>query len=174
MIGYYYKVINENNCCVIVGLNNMIWYYDKDLSGYLLGQGGYYSLQEYLLFVVLVMWWQCMENWLWELGGLVFWLYFCNCIMLCYLLMNLILVDYQEDVCDQINGGGSSQGFGYIVWVFIECWVIVNWFVGMVVDIQQVKDYIFSYLLLYVCYFVVGWQGDMDLLLQFLVFYVDW
>ncbi|MDI8993076.1 cellulose synthase subunit BcsC-related outer membrane protein, partial [Salmonella enterica subsp. enterica serovar Anatum] len=25
----------------------MIWHYDKDLSGYSLGQGGYYSPQEY-------------------------------------------------------------------------------------------------------------------------------
>ncbi|STS85894.1 cellulose synthase operon protein C [Klebsiella pneumoniae] len=43
MTGYYYKVINENNRRVTVGLNNMIWHYDKDLSGYTLGQGGYYS-----------------------------------------------------------------------------------------------------------------------------------
>ncbi|MDI8954369.1 cellulose synthase subunit BcsC-related outer membrane protein, partial [Salmonella enterica subsp. enterica serovar Anatum] len=41
MTGYYYKVINENNRRVTVGLNNMIWHYDKDLSGYSLGQGGY-------------------------------------------------------------------------------------------------------------------------------------
>ncbi len=34
MTGYYYKVINENNRRVTVGLNNMIWHYDKDLSGY--------------------------------------------------------------------------------------------------------------------------------------------
>lgn len=45
MTGYYYKVINENNRRVTVGLNNMIWHYDKDLSGYTLGQGGYYSPQ---------------------------------------------------------------------------------------------------------------------------------
>lgn len=77
MIGYYYKVINENNCCVIVGFNNMIWYYDKDFSGYIFGQGGYYSLQEYFLFVVLVIWCQCIENWFWEFGGLVLWFYLC-------------------------------------------------------------------------------------------------
>lgn len=54
MTGYYYKVINENNRRVTVGLNNMIWHYDKDLSGYTLGQGGYYSPQEYLSFAVPV------------------------------------------------------------------------------------------------------------------------
>lgn len=71
MTGYYYKVINENNRRVTVGLNNMIWHYDKDLSGYSLGQGGYYSPQEYLSFAVPVMWRQRTENWSWELGGSV-------------------------------------------------------------------------------------------------------
>lgn len=39
MTGYYYKAINEDNRRVTVGLNNMLWHYDKDLSGYTLGQG---------------------------------------------------------------------------------------------------------------------------------------
>ncbi len=54
MTGYYYKVINEDNRRVTVGLNNMLWHYDKDLSGYTLGQGGYYSPQEYISFAVPV------------------------------------------------------------------------------------------------------------------------
>lgn len=29
MTGYYYKVINQNNRRVTIGLNNMIWHYDK-------------------------------------------------------------------------------------------------------------------------------------------------
>lgn len=68
--GYYYKVINQNNRRVTIGLNNMIWHYDKDLSGYSLGQGGYYSPQEYLSFAIPVMWRERTENWSWELGRL--------------------------------------------------------------------------------------------------------
>lgn len=113
MTGYYYKVINENNRRVTVGLNNMIWHYDKDLSGYSLGQGGYYSPQEYLSFAVPVMWRQRTENWSWELGGSVSWSHSRNRTMPRYPLMNLIPADYQEDARDQTNGGGSSQGFGY-------------------------------------------------------------
>ncbi|MFP1453196.1 cellulose synthase subunit BcsC-related outer membrane protein [Escherichia coli] len=45
MTGYYYRH-NQNNRRVTIGLNNMIWHYDKDLSGYSLGQGGYYSPQD--------------------------------------------------------------------------------------------------------------------------------
>lgn len=40
MGGYYYKLINEDHRRVSVGLSNMLWHYDKDLSGYTLGQGG--------------------------------------------------------------------------------------------------------------------------------------
>lgn len=39
MAGYYYKLINEDNRRVTVGLNTMLWHYQKDLSGYSLGQG---------------------------------------------------------------------------------------------------------------------------------------
>ncbi|ECC9085818.1 cellulose biosynthesis protein BcsC [Salmonella enterica subsp. enterica] len=174
MTGYYYKVINENNRRVTVGLNNMIWHYDKDLSGYSLGQGGYYSPQEYLSFAVPVMWRQRTENWSWELGGSVSWSHSRNRTMPRYPLMNLIPADYQEDARDQTNGGGSSQGFGYTVRALIERRVTANWFVGTAVDIQQAKDYTPSHLLLYVRYSAAGWQGDMDLPPQPLVPYADW
>lgn len=141
MTGYYYKVINENNRRVTVGLNNMIWHYDKDLSGYSLGQGGYYSPQEYLSFAVPVMWRQRTENWSWELGGSVSWSHSRTRTMPRYPLMNLIPADYQEDARDQTNGGGSSQGFGYTARALIERRVTANWFVGTAVDIQQAKDY---------------------------------
>ncbi|ELJ3090164.1 cellulose biosynthesis protein BcsC [Salmonella enterica] len=174
MTGYYYKVINENNRRVTVGLNNMIWHYDKDLSGYSLGQGGYYSPQEYLSFAVPVMWRQRTENWSWELGGSVSWSHSRTRTMPRYPLMNLIPADYQEDARDQTNGGGSSQGFGYTARALIERRVTANWFVGTAVDIQQAKDYTPSHLLLYVRYSAAGWQGDMDLPPQPLVPYADW
>ncbi len=37
MTGYYYKLINQNNERLTVGVSNMLWHYDKDLSGYSLG-----------------------------------------------------------------------------------------------------------------------------------------
>ena len=73
MTGYYYKIINQNNRRVTIGLNNMIWHYDKDLSGYSLGQGGYYSPQEYLSCAKPVMLRDRPENWWWELGAAVKW-----------------------------------------------------------------------------------------------------
>ncbi|HKS32627.1 MAG TPA: cellulose synthase complex outer membrane protein BcsC, partial [Enterobacteriaceae bacterium] len=73
MTGYYYKLINENNERLTVGVSNMVWHYDKDLSAYTLGQGGYYSPQEYVSFALPVTWRKRTENWSWELGGSVSW-----------------------------------------------------------------------------------------------------
>ncbi|HFK3153568.1 cellulose synthase complex outer membrane protein BcsC [Citrobacter sedlakii] len=174
MTGYYYKVINENNRRVTVGLNNMIWHYDKDLSGYSLGHGGYYSPQEYVSFAVPVMWRQRTENWSWELGGSVSWSHSRTKTMPRYPLTNLIPADYQEAARDQTNDGGSSQGFGYTARALVERRVTSNWFVGTAIDIQQAKDYTPSHFLLYVRYSAAGWQGDMDLPPQPLVPYADW
>ncbi|HFZ8994686.1 TPA: cellulose synthase complex outer membrane protein BcsC [Citrobacter freundii] len=174
MTGYYYKIINENNRRVTVGLNNMIWHYDKDLSGYSLGQGGYYSPQEYLSFAVPVMWRQRTENWSWELGGSVSWSHSRTKTMPRYPLMNLIPTEYQQEAREQTNDGGSSQGFGYTARALVERRVTANWFIGTAIDIQEAKDYTPSHFLLYVRYSAAGWQGDMDLPPQPQVPYADW
>ncbi|MDS0890063.1 cellulose synthase complex outer membrane protein BcsC [Raoultella ornithinolytica] len=174
MTGYYYKVINEDNRRVTVGLNNMLWHYDKDLSGYTLGQGGYYSPQEYISFAVPVTWRQRTENWSWELGGSVSWSHSRTKTMPRYPLLNLIPSDYRADASQLTEQGSSSQGFGYTARALVERRVTGNWFVGAVVDIQQAKDYTPSHALLYVRYSAAGWQGDMDMPPQPLVPYADW
>ncbi|VTR49772.1 Cellulose synthase operon protein C precursor [Serratia fonticola] len=47
----------------------MLWHYQKDLSGYSLGQGGYYSPQQYVSLAVPVNYRQRTENWSWEVGA---------------------------------------------------------------------------------------------------------
>jgi predicted Zn-dependent protease len=172
MAGYYYKLINENNRRVTVGLNNMIWHYDKDLSGYTLGQGGYYSPQQYLSFAVPVNWRQRTENWSWELGGSVSWSHSKTNSQARYPEQNLLPSNFRGG--DTIDSGSSSNGFGYTAHALIERRMTSNWFIGAAVDIQQAKDYTPSHALLYVRYSAAGWQGDMDLPPQPLVPYADW
>ncbi|WP_252145569.1 cellulose synthase complex outer membrane protein BcsC [Yokenella regensburgei] len=174
MAGYYYKVINENNRRVTIGLNNMLWHYDKDLSGYTLGQGGYYSPQEYVSFAVPVLWRERTENWSWELGASGSWSHSRTKTMPRYPLLNLIPSDWQADAASQTNDGSSSNGFGYTARALIERRVTSNWFIGAAVDIQQAKDYTPSHALLYVRYSAAGWQGDMDMPPRPLVPYADW
>ncbi|VFS69700.1 Cellulose synthase operon protein C precursor [Raoultella planticola] len=111
-------------------LNNMLWHYDKDLSGYTLGQGGYYSPQEYISFAVPVTWRQRTENWSWELGGSVSWSHSRTKTMPRYPLLNLIPSDYRADASQLTEQGSSSQGFGYTARALVERRVTGNWFVG--------------------------------------------
>ena len=71
MAGYYYKLINEDNRRATIGLNSMLWHYQKDLSDYAFGQGGYYSPQQYFSLAVPVSYRQRTENWSFDLGGSV-------------------------------------------------------------------------------------------------------
>ena len=174
MGGYYYKLINKNNERLTVGLNNMIWHYDKDLSGYTLGQGGYYSPQEYLSFAVPVSWRKRTENWSWELSASGSWSHSRTAWRPNYPLLNLIPPEYRQAASEQGSDGGSSQGFGYTAGVLVERRITSNWSVGAGIDIQQAKDYTPSSGMLYVRYSAAGWQGDMDLPPQPLTPYADW
>ncbi|HDS1649975.1 cellulose synthase complex outer membrane protein BcsC [Stenotrophomonas maltophilia] len=47
MVGWYHKLIQRTDMRLDVGTTAMYWRYQKDLGGYSLGQGGYYSPQRY-------------------------------------------------------------------------------------------------------------------------------
>lgn len=175
MTGYYYKIINKNNERLTVGLTNMLWHYDKDLSAYTLGQGGYYSPQEYVSFALPVTWRKRTENWSWELGGSVSWSHSKMDDVMRYPIQSLIPDDdvmYSDK--HVMETGSSSSGTGYTARAIIERRITSNWFIGAGIDIQQAKDYTPSHALLYVRYSAAGWQGDMDLPPQPLVPYADW
>ncbi|EHN8769592.1 cellulose biosynthesis protein BcsC [Enterobacter hormaechei] len=176
MTGYYYKLINQNNERLTVGVSNMLWHYDKDLSGYSLGQGGYYSPQEYVSFALPVNWRKRTENWSWELGGSVSWSHSKTKDVMRYPLQGLIPDNEPGRYTDKgvMGTGSSSSGTGYTARAIVERRVTSYWFVGLGVDIQEAKDYTPSHALLYVRYSAAGWQGDMDLPPEPLVPYADW
>lgn len=174
MGGYYYKLINENNRRVTVGLNNMIWHYDKDLSHYTLGQGGYYSPQEYMSLAIPVTWRERTDKWSWELGGSVSLSHSRTKTQARYPLLNLIPEDYRPAASTALEEGSASNGVGYTAQAIIERRLNANWSIGLGVNIQQAKDYTPSQGMLFVHYSATGWQGDMDMPPQTLTPYADW
>ncbi|WP_247681399.1 cellulose synthase complex outer membrane protein BcsC [Pectobacterium versatile] len=172
MAGYYYKLINEDNRRVTVGLNSMWWRYQKDLSGYSLGQGGYYSPQQYFSLGVPVNYRQRTENWSWELGGSLSWSRSSTKDQRRYpltgLLGNAAITDR-----DAIEEGSSSSGFGYTARAIVERRLSSHWTLGVGIDIQQAKDYTPSHGLIYLRYSASGWQGDLDSPPQPLTPYAD-
>ena len=171
MGGYYYKMINDDDRRATIGLNSMVWHYQKDLSGYTLGQGGYYSPQQYFSLAVPLNYRQRTENWSWQIGGSVSWSRSSTSDQQRYPLQNLI----PDSLPDKgaVEQGSSSSGFGYTAQALIERRVTSYWTIGAGVDIQQAKDYTPSHFLLYARYSLSGWQGDLDMPPQPLVPYAD-
>ncbi len=171
MGGYYYKVINEDNRRATVGLSSMLWHYQKDLSGYTLGQGGYYSPQQYFSLAVPVNYRQRTENWSWQLGGSVSWSRSSTSDQKRYPIQNLIPDSLPDK--NAIETGSSGSGFGYTLQALVERRVSSHWTIGGGIDIQQAKDYTPSHFLLYARYSMSGWQGDLDMPPEPLVPYAD-
>lgn len=161
MGGGYYKLVNETHRRVSVGLNTMLWHYQQDLSGYTLGQGGYYSPQGYFSLSVPVSYRQRTPDWSWELGGSGSWSYARTDDSRRYPLAELLptgLPDRNAPV-----EGGSSSGFGYTLNAVVEHRLTEHWRIGGRVDIQQADDYAPSHATLFLRYTFKPWQGDLDM-----------
>lgn len=160
MDGYYYKFINEDNRRATIGLNNMIWHYQKDLSGYTLGQGGYYSPQFYLSFGLPIYYRKRTENWSFEMGGTGTWSTATTKNSLLYPLPNLLPISLRGD--NTLQNGGTSSGLGYSALFIVERRLNAHFFVGGGIDLQRSRDYTPSNAILYVRYSLNGWKGDLD------------
>lgn len=171
MAGYYYKVINEDNRRFSIGLSSTLLHYQKDLSGYSLGQGGYYSPQESMSLSVPINYRQRTENWSWELGGGVSISHTKTDDQRRYPLQGLIPDSLPDKAA--IESGSTSSGIGYTLRAIIERRLSSHWTAGAGIDIQQAKDYTPSHMLLYLRYSFDGWQGDLDMPLQPLTPYAD-
>lgn len=161
MGGGYYKFVNETHRRASLGLSTMLWHYQQDLSGYTLGQGGYYSPQGYFSLSVPVSYRQRTPDWSWELGGSGSWSYARTDDSRRYPLEGLLpagLPDRNAPV-----KGGSSSGFGYTLNGVVEHRLTEHWRIGGRVDIQQADDYAPSHVTLFLRYTFKPWQGDLDM-----------
>lgn len=168
MAGYYYKLINADNQRATIGLNSMLWHYQKDLSDYTFGQGGYYSPQQYFSLAVPLTWRQRTENWSFDLGGSVSWSRSRTAGQARYPVNPGFTL-----ASNPVSASSSGSGFGYTLQATVERRITPHWSVGLAMDIQQAKDYTPSHGLIYLRYSMAGWNGDLDLPPQPLVPYAS-
>lgn len=161
MGGYYRRLINEVDREVTIGLNSMLWRYDKDLSGYTLGQGGYYSPQSYFSLAIPLNYRQRTENWSWELSGSVSWSTSSTDSQRRYPIHGLVSHGIPD--ADAVESGSSGSGFGYTGRALVERRLTSHWSVGAGFDLQKAKDYAPSHALLYLRYSFDSWRGNMDM-----------
>lgn len=160
MDGVYHKIINKDDRRLSIGLTNMLWHYEKNLDGYTLGQGGYYSPDFYLSFTVPVAYRQRTSNWSYELGGSLTWSRATTANLVTYPLPNLY--PNLNSLQNNFQMGGTSTGHGYSVIALIERRLSSHFILGGLANLQHSTDYTPSHLSLYLRYSLEGWEGDMN------------
>nr|WP_244987251.1 cellulose synthase complex outer membrane protein BcsC [Winslowiella toletana] len=168
MGGYYYKLINDAHRRMSVGVSSMVWHYQKDLSDYAFGQGGYYSPQSYFSLALPVSWRQRTENWSYDLSGSASWSHSRSKSQQRYPVYPGFNTSANPQSDDSTGGG-----VGYTLQAVIERRLTAHWTLGAGIDIQQAKNYTPSHGLMYLRYSMAGWQGDLDMPPQPLTPYAD-
>lgn len=141
--GTYWKLVSETDRHLSVGMNAMYFHYDKNLSEYAYGYGGYYSPQQYFSLSLPVNWYQRLGN------------------DFSYILSGSISNSWsQEDALYGATGDTEKGGgFGYSLEAAMEKRVSKRWYIGLAVDIQRSDFYEPNHGLLYARYtFSDRWQ----------------
>ncbi|MUK29025.1 tetratricopeptide repeat protein [Aliivibrio fischeri] len=143
--GTYWKIINENDKRLSLGLNLMYLNYDKNLSEYAYGYGGYYSPQDYFSVSIPVNYYERINN------------------GLSYLVSGSISNSWSKEDDPYVEGAtlGSSRGggFGFSLEAAVEQRISKRWYLGAAVDIQRSDFYEPNHLLFYAKYtFTDRWQ----------------
>lgn len=159
MAGVYLRVIDEPDQRLRIGGNAMYWHYQKDLSGYTFGQGGYYSPQQYRSLSVPINYAQRWGDWsiYAEVATGFAWSrnddspYFPT------------RSDLQSEAGNPIFQGGRSDGFSYRFSFSAERRLTPNWFVGGMLGMERAvgSDYKPNGALLYLRYSFAPWDGDL-------------
>lgn len=146
--GGYYKLIAEDDERLSLGMNLMYLTYDKNLSEYTLGHGGYYSPQSYFSISLPVNYYGRFDN-TWA-----------------YLFNGSISNSWTKEdapylfTSDSSTGGSSTGGgFGYSFLAALEKRVSKRWYIGASLDLQRSDFYEPNHFILYARYtFNDRWQ----------------
>ncbi|VVQ07672.1 cellulose synthase complex outer membrane protein BcsC [Pseudomonas fluorescens] len=171
MGGYYYRLVDTADERMRTGLTLMYWGYDKDLSEYTLGQGGYYSPQQYYSIGVPLNYAWRDANWSATLESSVGWSYSKT--------SDSVLYPHEPvgSLQERLNGAGfatdsnpsltkedsSSNGIGIRLQALVERRLSNNLVLGSGITYQHSEGYAPSRALLYLRYTFDEWQGNLPM-----------
>ncbi|MBV6272400.1 cellulose biosynthesis protein BcsC [Alcaligenaceae bacterium CGII-47] len=160
MAGYYRRLIDAPDQQLTIGVNTMLWHYAKDLSGYTLGQGGYYSPQRYVSLSVPIQYAWRNNDWSYRLNGSVAWSRSHTNASNDYPIAGLLPARMSAGLNDT-SASSSSSGFGYTLGGQIERRLSKHTVLGAAIDIQRANDYNPSRAMLYLRYTFEPWRGNL-------------
>jgi predicted Zn-dependent protease len=181
MGGYYYRLIDTADERMRTGLTLMYWGYDKDLSEYTLGQGGYYSPQQYYSIGVPLNYAWRNANWSASLESSIGWSYSKTSASDLYPLepANSLLDRYNNGEFEIVSNpsltkeGSSSNGIGIRLQALVERRLSDHLVLGTGVTYQHSEGYAPSRALLYLRYTFDEWQGNLPMPIEPVSPYAD-
>ncbi|MDP2246068.1 cellulose synthase complex outer membrane protein BcsC [Pseudomonas sp.] len=164
MAGVYFRIIDEPDRRLRIGGNAMYWHYQKDLSGYTFGQGGYYSPQQYRSLSVPINYAQRWGDWSIYAEASTGFSWSRNDDSPYFPTRR----DLQSEAGNPIFQGGRSDGFSYRFSFSAERRLTPNWFVGGMLGMERSvgSDYEPRGALLYLRYSFAPWDGDLKMPLE--------
>lgn len=174
MGGYYYNLIQRADERLQTGLTLMYWGYDKDLSEFTLGQGGYYSPQRYYsLGIPLDYAWR-NADWSVRLEGSLGWAYATTQASELYplegaganWLSSVQQAGFTAEDVNQVKSAGSTRGANIRLQGLVERRLSDHLVLGGGLAWQHSEDYAPSRALLYLRYTFDPWQGNLPLPLE--------
>jgi len=184
MGGYYRRLINKPNELLTAGVNAMYWRYDRDLSNFTFGQGGYYSPQMYASLGLPVSYARRWDDWSFYIQGSVSVSVARTNDQTYYPLMGAMpgpvnaLISQGATpgsiMASNMSTGSTGTGFGYTLRGAIERRLGNHWVAGAAIDLQRSQDnYAPNRVMVYLKYFFKPWRGDLQLQPAGLTPYVD-
>lgn len=161
MGGYYYKIINEVNRRLSLGLSSLAWHYNKDLNRYTLGSGGYFSPQKFITFSLPVSYRHRTQNWSLMTEASIGWNNTKTNEVALYPIPSIIPSTLISQ--NQTRPSSSAQTLSYFFLFGLERRLTSHFRLGGVVDIQRTPDFSPNHMLVYLRYSLEPWQGDLDM-----------
>ncbi|MBD8577323.1 cellulose biosynthesis protein BcsC [Pseudomonas syringae] len=176
MGGYYYRLRDSADERMRTGLTLMYWGYDKDLSEYTLGQGGYYSPQQYYSIGVPLSYAWRNANWSAQLEGSVGWSFSSTESSDLYPQeggLRSAGYEIDDENATLTSSGSSSAGASVRMQAQVERRLSNNLMLGTGVSLQHSEGYAPSRAMLYLRYNFDEWQGNLPMPIEPVSPYAD-
>ncbi|MDO4937254.1 MAG: cellulose synthase subunit BcsC-related outer membrane protein [Sutterellaceae bacterium] len=162
----YARLINKPNHELIPSVFMMLWGFEKDLSGYTFGHGGYYSPQQYVGFNVSINDVGRTENWAWRLTGTWGRSYAKTESIRRYPLADRIPFDQQQAMKDELFAKSRTSGDwsnGFQLQANLERRLGSHFSAGVAAGWSQAPDYDYRWALLYLRWYMKPWRGNLPM-----------
>ncbi len=165
MMSPYVRLVNHPNHELSASLFTMLWGFEKDLSGYTFGQGGYYSPQTYVGFTASVTDTGRTENWAWKASVAANRSYAKTEGRPRYFLTNRIPAWQRDEMSDidSVSDTDSEWSNGWSAAGALERRLGSHVSLGVAAGMSKAPDYDYQWGLLYLRWYQKPWRGSLPM-----------